>query len=350
MTIELQAGPDDGGRRLDRILRKSLPDHSLSLIHRLLRQGKVLVDGKSVTPGYRIQPGNVIQVRIGSREWGVGSGDRETENGEQGTGRCGVSPLRGGAEDRRAEAGGETSPHLPYSLLPTPHSPSFIILWRGAGIIVFNKPPGLASHGKNSLDTLVKAHFAGKLPHSLSFQPGPLHRLDQPTSGAIAFSETLEGAQMFSRLLREQKVIKTYLAIVEGAVSGEQVWQDELARDTGRKKTFANTERKGQNAVTVVRGLAGNGANTRAYSLIEARILTGRTHQIRAQAAARGHPLAGDLKYGGHSFSGAWYLHAWKIELEPPPAGFPQPLIAPLPYPFLTQIRALFGEEKGMGI
>jgi 23S rRNA pseudouridine955/2504/2580 synthase len=214
---------------------------------------------------------------------------------------------------------------------------------------VFNKPPGLATHGEDSLDTLVNAWLGGKLPPSLSFRPGPLHRLDKPTSGAVAFSETIEGARLFSRLLRERKAAKTYLAIVEGRVDGEAVWQDELVRDSRAGKTFtcgkfaANGDglADAKNALTAVRAIASDGS----YSLIEARIVTGRTHQIRAQAAAHGHPLASDRKYGGHG-AGGFFLHAWKLDLGGRVDGFPRPLVAPLPAPFESRIAALFGAIK----
>ncbi|MDR2718428.1 MAG: RluA family pseudouridine synthase [Treponema sp.] len=305
MTFELKAGPDDAGRRLDRILRKTLPDYSLSLIHRLLRQGKVLVNGKKANPDERIQPGTLIQLKSA-----VNHNIKQVNKNHK-----------------------AASPALP---LPE-------ILWRGSGIIVFNKPPGLASHGKASLDTLIKAWLAGKLPLSLSFKPGPLHRLDRPTSGIIAFSENLEGAQLFSRLLRERKVKKTYLAIVEGSVSENEEWQDELSRDTTLKKTFTgNKTAQTRNALTTVKTLASNGS----YSLIEAHIVTGRTHQIRAQAASHGYPLAGDVKYGGQRIpGGGFFLHAWKMELEECPEGFPQPLCAPLPEAFCSQIELLFGKD-----
>jgi len=305
MSIELKAGPDDAGRRLDRVLRKGLPDYSLSLIHRLLRQGKVLVNGRKASPDDRIESGAIIHVKPAVNN------DVKKVNNE-------------------SRAGSPT--------LPLPE-----ILWRGAGIIVFNKPSGLASHGENSLDTLVKTWLTGKLPASLSFKPGPLHRLDRPTSGIIAFSESLEGARLFSRLLRERKVKKTYLAIVEGSVSGEQEWQDELSRDTNMKKTFAGDKTaQTRSASTIVRALASDGS----YSLIEAHIVTGRTHQIRAQAASHGHPLAGDVKYGGCRIpGGGFYLHAWKMELEEGFEGFPQPLTAPLPDAFSNFIRRISHKE-----
>jgi 23S rRNA pseudouridine955/2504/2580 synthase len=307
MTIELKAGINDDGRRLDRILRKSLPDHPLSLIHRLLRQGKVLVDGKpACSPEKRVRQGEIITLES------LVNHDQNVVNKKSAS---------------------------PSTALPE-------ILWQGAGIIVFNKPPGLASHGQGSLDTLVNAHLAGKLPPSLSFKPGPLHRLDRQSSGAIAFSETLEGARLFTRLLREKKTVKTYLAIVEGGIYLDETWQDLLTRDRDIKKTFVNAGNipleKTQNALTMVRPLACNGA----YTLIEAKISTGRTHQIRSQAAAHGHPLAGDAKYGGQAMQGGFYLHAWKIEIpekEALPSGLPLLITAPPPEPFLSQIHAIFG-------
>jgi 23S rRNA pseudouridine955/2504/2580 synthase len=311
VTIELRAGSDDAGRRLDRVLRKALPDYSLSLIHRLLRQGKarLLVDGqkseKRAKPGYRVGCNDIIQIVI---------------------------------QDSAPPPPPSTASKAAFATLPE-------ILWRGSGIIVFNKPPGLATHGKASLDTLVSAWLDGKLPPSLSFKPGPLHRLDKPTSGLIAFSETLEGARLFSRLLRERQLVKTYLAIVEGRLSGEKTWQDRLVRDKTAQKTFARDSAAAKDALTRVKALVSD----KSYTLIEARILTGRTHQIRSQAASHGHPLAGDTKYDSHeknaSKSGGFFLHAWKME-QKGAEGIP-PLIAPLPELFLSRISELFGHNIG---
>jgi 23S rRNA pseudouridine955/2504/2580 synthase len=300
VIIELKAGPDDEGRRLDRVLRKALPDYSLSLIHRLLRQGKARLGGKPAGPADRVHDNDVIQLVIQNS----------------------VPPTPLPAASQTAEA-----------VLPE-------ILWRKSGIIVFNKPSGLATHGESSLDILVKAWLGDKLPPSLSFKPGSLHRLDKPTSGIIAFSETLEGARLFSRLLREHKLVKTYLAIVEGRISGEQTWQDSLVRDKSARKTFARDTAAAKDALTRVKSLSAGESCT----LIEACIVTGRTHQIRSQAASNGHPLAGDRKYGGHGKDG-FFLHAWKMEQGEGTEGILPPLVAPLPEPFLSRISTLFGKE-----
>jgi len=270
--MELVTGENDSGRRLDRILRKALADYPLPLIHRLLRQKKVLVNGKPAKAQDRIESGAKISI----------SSLPSQENGQT------QAPI-----SRR---------------LPAPE-----ILWQGSGLIAINKPAGLAVHGHDSLDDMVRSYLAEKLPASLSFKPGPLHRLDKPSSGIVVFSSSIEGARLFTSLMREHKVRKTYLAVVEGELKGEETWQDELVRNKEIKKTFVSqTTDGGKTAITKAAPLAADGN----YTLIKAEIATGRTHQIRAQAAFHGYPLAGDKKYGGKKFGkgSGFFLHAWKLE------------------------------------
>jgi 23S rRNA pseudouridine955/2504/2580 synthase len=132
---------------------------------------------------------------------------------------------------------------------------------------------------------------------------------------------------------------------VEGYVENAEVWKDELFRDTKIKKTFTgnsggdNSGRaKGKTAVTGVSPLMAN----KSYSLVLLEIETGRTHQIRAQAASRRHPLLGDKKYGGRPLSGGFLLHAWRLYLPPP---FPSMIEAPLPENFKNKIKKLFGAD-----
>ena len=205
------------------------------------------------------------------------------------------------------------------------------ILWEGGGLIAVNKQAGISVHGRDSLDTDVRSYLADKLPASLSFTPGPLHRLDKPTSGIVVFSVNLEGARLFSSLMRERKIKKTYLAIINGALKAEEIWQDDLVRDKTKKKTFVSQKNKIDNdrcakeAVTKVTPLMSDNNLT----LITAEIATGRTHQIRVQAATHGFPLLGDVKYSKERERGIIrdeelgvrnlkivdiFLHAWRME------------------------------------
>ncbi|MCL2410667.1 MAG: RluA family pseudouridine synthase [Treponema sp.] len=287
--MELTTGENDKGRRLDKILRKALPDHPLALIHRLLRRRKVLVNGKPAKADDRIDCN--VKITILSLK----------EN---------PSPLQQQLPLRQ---------HLPVRQ-------QLQIIWEGEGLIAINKPSGLAVHGPDSLDTLVGSYLIGKISKSLSFKPGPLHRLDKPSSGIVVFSTSLEGAHIFSLAMRQRKIQKTYLAIVKGIVKKEEIWHDELVRDKARKKTFLTTEnnsKDAKHAITKVIPLA----SKNGFSLIQVEITTGRTHQIRTQAAAHGYPLLGDVKYGGMgndqrmtSYKSAslrqktqFYLHAWRL-------------------------------------
>jgi len=155
-------------------------------------------------------------------------------------------------------------------------------------------------------------------------------------------------------LLRERRLEKTYIAIVEGRIEGEESWHDTLEHDKNARKTLVKTKPQGgkaappatKEAVTTIKTLASN----KQYSLIEARIKTGRHHQIRAQAASHGHPLSGDIKYGarplpGQSRGGGFFLHAWKIRFTECPDGLPKEITAPLPEAFQAKIEALFGKR-----
>jgi 23S rRNA pseudouridine955/2504/2580 synthase len=305
--MELKTGENDAGRRLDRVLRKALPDYPLSLLHRLLRQGQVLLDGKRAGPRDRVKSGSVLALF--------------------------------------------SLPGLPKpAAIPPSSAPSpLAIIAQGGGLIVLNKPAGLSAHGPESLDMLVNAHLVDRLPPSLSFRPGPLHRLDRFASGLIVFSTNLEGARTFSAMMRERKIQKTYLALVEGCIKHGELWQDDLVRDTTARKTFPSQKTgtkkifAAKPALSRVEPLAVNAA----YTLLQVEIETGRTHQIRAQAAARRHPLANDIKYGGHTLKGVprgtFFLHAWKMALGETMGELPCAFTAPVPELFQNQIRRIFG-------
>jgi 23S rRNA pseudouridine955/2504/2580 synthase len=229
------------------------------------------------------------------------------------------------------------------------------ILYESPDLLVLNKAAGIPVHGPDgSLDSLVRAYLAPRLSPSLSFRPGPLHRLDKPTSGIVVFSASLKGARYFSALLREGKIRKQYLALVEGRVDGPGRWEDLLFRDREQRGTIVSAG--GKPARTGYAPLAwypGGKSGTGGCTLLLLKPETGRHHQIRAQAAFHGHPLAGDSVYGGHSLLNLpplrrnppkgpvppFLLHAWKLAGD----GLFPPLDAPPPACFLALAETLFG-------
>jgi len=293
--MELITGENDKGRRLDRILRKALPDHPLPLIHRLLRQKQVLVNGKPGKAQDRIESGDNITIKSLKK---ILEKDFTSEPEVR---------RRQDAENAKKEIKEDFLNLCEIKFKGKPVS------WLDCGLLAVNKPQGLEVHGANSLDTMVNNYLKDKLPASLSFKPGPLHRLDRPSSGIVVFSTNLEGAHFFSSLMHERKIKKTYLAIVDGKLEKEETWQDELIRNKDEKKTYVtNKNGDGKIAITKVTPISVEDN----FTLIKAEIITGRTHQIRAQAAAHGYPLTGDIKYGKKNNSGKsnFFLHAWKLE------------------------------------
>ncbi|MDR0447800.1 MAG: RluA family pseudouridine synthase [Treponema sp.] len=323
----LCAENDDSGRRLDRILRRALPDLPLSALHRLLRKGQVLVNGHSAGAAMRISAGAVIELPL-----------EETA----------IPAIAGAVREAVPSSRDKTKP---------------CILLEGSGLLFINKPAGLAVHGGGAgdcLDRQVQAYLKGKLPPSLSFKPGPLHRLDKPSSGVIVFAYSLDAAKWFSDLLKEGKIRKSYLAILEGKLRQSEIWDDLLYRDKKERKTLRlasiehhNPEHRDhgeRRALTRIIPLAIAESQGRAYTYARLEIETGRTHQIRSQGAARGYPLAGDRKYGGHHLPmahgrsyGSFFLHAEQLELPARGNIPPQIVKAPLPEAFSQAARELFG-------
>lgn len=285
------AAADDDGRRLDRVARKLFPGAPLGRIFRAIRTGAVRVNGAKAAPSQRVAAGDEISV----------------------VGMASAATPRSGP---------------PASALP------FVVLLENEHVLAVDKPAGLPVHGPDSVEELVRAYLQGRRT-SLSFRPGPAHRIDRGTSGLLLFSCSLRGAQTLTRLFREQRMSKEYLAVVEGVVAREETWEDRIAYDHESRRSEAGE----QTALTRIAPVA----SSERLTLLACFPLTGRTHQIRAQAALHGHPLAGDRKYGGGSEDG-YLLHALALRVAESAEllGFER-LVAPLPRRFLEATAALMG-------
>jgi len=297
-------GPDDADRRLDRIIRALYADKPLSFVYRLFRDGSVRLAGKRAVGSTRTAAGDVVEVRL----------DAATS-----APRTRSSPDRANPDASRRFRN--------MIVIETPD------------LVVINKPAGILTHGPDGIDTLVRAYFAEKMAESLVFVPAPLHRLDRNTSGALAVSASLNGATAFSQALRNGLIHKTYLALLGGDLDRADEWQDSVSRDTDTKTSSTGID--GKHAVARAEPLVRANGCTLAMIHLE----TGRTHQIRAQAASRGLALPGDTKYGGRPLQGGYMLHCLRL-VTPPGVGSAEGLdiTAPLGGEAIGRLRTILGK------
>jgi 23S rRNA pseudouridine1911/1915/1917 synthase len=196
-------------------------------------------------------------------------------------------------------------------------------LYSDLHLLAVNKPPGVPSQpdptGDPSVQDLVGEEGLG-LPH----------RLDRPVSGVLVLSRTPEALRQLNAAFAEQRIAKTYVAIVEGRME-DAVLEHLLVHDArAHKAHVVSSLRKGAaHAVLRVREL---NAGER-YTLVEVRPEGGRFHQIRAQLSAAGHPIKGDVKYGARRGEPdrSIALHARSLGLIHPLTGDPLRIVAPLP-------------------
>lgn len=193
------------------------------------------------------------------------------------------------------------------------------ILWKDAAAVVCLKPAGCPSQDE-------PGGMPGRLREALGGEIWVVHRLDRPAAGVMLFARTREAAAFFSEAIREGRLEKTYLAALRGrpAQPGGRL-EDLLYHDPRRNKTFVvDRKRRGVRKAALeyeTVAVAGDDA------LVRVRLLTGRSHQIRAQFAARGTPLLGDGPYGG----GRGPLGLWSAELSFPLPGGGRKTVAALP-------------------
>ncbi len=297
---------NDAGRRLDRVLRLLIEGKGLSFIYSSLRKGKIRVNGRRANPGQLVREGDRISIM-------------------QELALPGQTPaISTGAPDDGMEA-------TALAMLEP------LIIAKSADLLVINKPRGMLTHGQGSLESLVRATMRQGVAASLSFRPGPLHRLDRNTSGILVFSLSIKGARDFTALLRERRISKRYLALVQGVLAAPAFWEDRLERDEASLLTRASENGKAARTSIVPLLVA------RDRCLASVAIGTGRTHQIRAQCGIHGHPLVGDAKYGGGQ-GGSYLLHAWILDFgQAVFESLPSRLEAPLAAADHSRLASIFG-------
>ncbi len=284
--------------RLDRLMADAVPDVSRSQAHKLIEQGFVSIDGaRAARPGHTVAAGATVEVCLPDR---------------------GVDP----------EAAAALPLHVLYE---DEHA---VIIDKQAGLIV-HPVPGLTGV------TLVDAMRA-RYPEVAAIdsdRPGVVHRLDRETSGVLAYARTAIAQQTLKDQWRARETLKLYIAIAQGRVEpAAGIIDAPLGHDPADPRRRAVIE-DGDRAYSEYRVLEQYGDEA---ALLEVRIQTGRTHQIRVHLEAIGHPVLGDSLYGQASeLIGRQALHAWRLGLRLPSTGEWREFEAPIPADMTAAIEAL---------
>ena len=216
------------------------------------------------------------------------------------------------------------------------HSGNLEVLFEDNHLIAINKRAGDLVQGDQTGDTplgeVVKAYLKEKYDKPGAVFLGVIHRLDRPTSGIVVFARTSKALSRMNALFKEKQVQKTYWAVVQNPPPSQSErlihW---LERNPKQNKSYAFGQgaRNRKKAVLTYRMLK----SLDRYFLMEIELETGRHHQIRAQLAAIGCPIKGDLKYGfpRSNPDGSIHLHARRLEFVHPVARSPVSILAPPP-------------------
>lgn len=190
------------------------------------------------------------------------------------------------------------------------------VVYTDEHLVVVNKPPGIAVQPDRSGDESLLLRVQGAFPGVAIGSP---HRLDRPVSGLVVFTRSAAALRGMDALYRERGVGKTYLAVVEGRLEGEGTLEHRLVHAGGTRKAVVAAGQSGQ-AVQVHYVVRVQGDR---YCLLEVRPEGGAFHQIRAQLAAAGHPIKGDVKYGARrgEKDRSIALHAWRLRFAHPATG-----------------------------
>ena len=294
---------DRSGERLDAALARLVPELSRSQAQRLIEQGAVTCGGRPVKKNEKLQPGDTLTL---------------------------------------------TLPEVQETALEAQEIP-LDVCYEDADVIVVNKPKGLVvhpapGHPDGTLVNALLAHCGDSLSGiGGERRPGIVHRIDKDTSGLIIAAKNDFAHASLAAQLKDHSLARTYVCIVCGNIREDSgVIDAPIGRHPADRKKMAVTEKNSRSAVTHWRVLERFGG----YTLVECRLETGRTHQIRVHMAYRGHPILGDMVYGHKKpelGQDSQCLHARELTFVHPRSGERVTVSCGLPEYFTQLLQKLRG-------
>ena len=358
---KISVGAPDAGQRLDKFLLKFFKEADKGFLYKMLRKKNITLNGKKADGSEKLAAGDELTFFFA----------RETFEKFRG-----VPSVVGPAGMAVAAAQKTSAPAASAKAA----APKLHVVFEDEHVLFVDKPAGLLTQKAKpedvSLNDLIAAYLAEQGENtSLTFSAGTANRLDRNTSGLVAAGKTLAGQQRLTALLRERLIEKYYWCVVGGKLSASLHLKQYYAKDEA-SNTAQLSDTPFPGAQTAELEAAPIAALDGGFTLLRVHLITGRTHQIRAQLAAAGHPVLGDGKYGNrelnHTFTEAkgyalrhQLLHAREMHFPAPEDGAAERLglsetaaaewqalagktvAAPLPASFKTCLKLLGGEAYG---
>jgi len=303
--VQLVLTAADAGQRLDLILAKHWPERSRAEIQRLIRSGHVTAGPRPIKAGTVVSDGLRVRLMVPS----------------------------------------------PRRTTPQPQNLPLTILHDDEDIVVIDKPAGMvvhpaAGHHEGTLVNALLHHVGGLSGVGGEDRPGIVHRLDRDTSGVMVVAKHDRAHRSLARQFHDREVTKEYVALVWGRPRAGQIFDQPIGRDPRHRQRMSTRARRARVALTRIEQVEPLGP----VSLVRLVIGTGRTHQIRVHLSESGHPVVGDVVYGGRREGpgrsavgrlGRPFLHAARLTFAHPADSRTLSIEAPLPPDLTATLAAL---------
>lgn len=295
---EFIIGANEAGQRLDKYLKKIMPNASTGFLYKMLRKKNITCNKAKMTGKEQLKKGDKVQVFF----------SEET-----------IMKFMQDPEVQKAE----------YEQLKSLPMKGIRVVYEDEDILIADKPYNMLSQKAKDTDLSANEYLLGYLIRSgslqlegfTSFRPSVCNRLDRNTTGLLLMGKSLHGSQMLSRMLKDRTIRKFYRALVDGAVKEPAYLSGYLKKDekTNRVMILAKEAEDACYIETAYKPVTVK----KHVTELEIHLITGRTHQIRAHLASIGHPIIGDMKYGDADVNQAYYeaahvthqlLHAYRLE------------------------------------
>ncbi len=319
---EIIIGPNEEGKRLDGFLAGVLKEASKGFIYKMLRKKNITLNGKKAEGKEKLSQGDAVRIFFSDETY---------------------EKLKGASDNTKCKNTYNASDR--FGELP--------VIYEDDNIILVNKPAGILSQKAKPEDLSLNEWLIEYLlkngdvtDESLeTYRPSICNRLDRNTSGLVVCAKTLSGARYMNELIRDRGVDKFYRTIVHGRVEKGLLLKGYLYKDESSNKVTIKATDPGDERYSYIETEYEplEFLPNQNLTLMEIRLITGKPHQIRAHLSSIGHPIIGDIKYGGKKFGKLKYqlLHSYRLEF---PDDMKEPCKELSGKEFVAEIPAVFAD------